>query len=95
MGLFWEKRKIKEEKEAMMLSAILKQFESEIVQGEDQKKNIKGETFSASIEKPAKLPKAASPLKKSASVEDLALFLASKGLFEHKEWEDFQTKKNG
>ena len=95
MGLFWEKRKIKEEKEDQMLSAILKQFESEIVQGQDQKKSVKGEASPVSIPKTVELQKAASPLNKSASVEDLALFLASKGLFEHKEWEDFQTKKNG
>lgn len=95
MGLFWEKRKIKEEKEDQMLSAILKQFESEIVQGQDQKKSVKGEASPVSIPKPGEFQKAVSPLNKSASVEDLALFLASKGLFEHKEWEDFQTKKNG
>ena len=93
MGLFWESRKIKEQKEEAMLSAILKQFETEINQGQDQKKSSKEDNSPTSTpDKPGKIENS---LKKTASVEDFARFLSSKGLFNYTEWEDFQTKKNG
>ena len=89
MGLFWESRKTKEQKEEQMLSAILKQFESEL--GQVQKKNVSAPSGIP----PVSFQKNPSSPQKNASIEDLVRFLSSKGLFEYKEWEDFQTKKNG
>lgn len=95
MGLFWGNRKTKEQKEEQMLAAILKQFEAEVHEGQDQKQNGKGQPSLFPVIKPDPSQKFANPLKKTGSVDDLARFLSSKGLFSYSDWEDFQTKKNG
>ena len=90
MGFFWESRSTKEKKEEQMLSAILKQFESEIGQEQKKKENPTPSSFQAPTEGGK-----SEEIKRPASVEDFARFLSSKGLFDYREWEDFQTKKNG
>ncbi len=95
MGLFWENRKIKEEKEEQMLAAILKKFESEVREGQDQKQSGKGEASPLPVIRSESSQKLSTPLNKTGSVDELARFLSSKGLFDYSDWKDFQAKKNG
>ena len=77
-----------------MLSAILKQFESDL-QGQKKSDHTEKAVPSTVKSDSLQIEKKVGAMGKTASVEDFARFLSSKGLFDYKEWEDFQAKKNG
>ena len=97
MGLFGESRKEREAREERALAAMLNVFEEEVKNSKktvgipDAGKNtdLKKSPANAPEEKTAASPQSAG---RTATVEDLAVFLARKGLLSLSEWEEHKTK---
>ena len=92
MGLFGESSKEREAREERALAALLKGFE-ESVKKPEKATDPKKTAPNASQEKKADSPSPeAAP--RPATVEDLAEFLARKGVLSLSEWENHKSKQN-
>ena len=93
MGLFWESAKEREEREARGLEAILRAFETQNLDPNKATEPNKQKTVippKAILQEPAISP--AKTQVAPVNVNDLAKFLADKGIINLNEWELYSAR---